>query len=123
LEQSRTGDLILFDRGYPAFWLYALLASKQRAFCMRAKTGLDLNIKAFLQSGQRQALVTFTPNRLAEEACRIRQDFHAKQVAHNLTALRAARGNDPAAYSRLTGAMCAKHQGVSSGSTLHAQGQ
>jgi len=72
LEQSRTGDLTLFDRGYPAFWLYALLASKQRAFCMRAKTRLDLNIKAFLQSGQRQALVTFTPNRLAEEACRER---------------------------------------------------
>jgi hypothetical protein len=72
LEQARAGDLILFDRGYPAFWLYALLASKQRAFCMRAKTKLDLNIKAFLQSGQRQALVTFTPNRLAEDACRER---------------------------------------------------
>lgn len=72
LEQAREGDLILFDRGYPAFWLYALLASKQLAFCMRAKTRLDSNIKAFLHSGQRQARVTFTPNRLAESSCRER---------------------------------------------------
>ena len=72
LQQSCTEDLILLDRGYPAFWLYALLTSKQRAFCMRAKTKLDLNIKAFVHSGQRQAVVTFSPNRLAEEACRER---------------------------------------------------
>ncbi len=73
LEQARAGDLILFDRGYPAFWLYALLASKQRAFCMRAKTKLDSNIKAFLHSGQTQAVVTFSPNRLAECSCRERE--------------------------------------------------
>lgn len=70
LEQAHTGDLVLFDRGYPAFWLYALLASKQLAFCMRAKTKLDLNIKSFLQEGRKQAIVTFSPNRLAQSSCR-----------------------------------------------------
>lgn len=69
LEQARVGDLVLFDRGYPAFWLYALLASKQLAFCMRAKTKLDLNIKAFLQGGKKQAIVTFSPNRHAQCSC------------------------------------------------------
>ena len=29
LEQARAGDLILFERGYPAFWLYALQLARR----------------------------------------------------------------------------------------------
>ena len=45
LLQARPNDLILLDRGYPAFWFYRLLEQHKLAFCMRAKTRLDLNIK------------------------------------------------------------------------------
>jgi len=32
---TRVDDLILYDRGNPAFWLFALPALAQRDFCMR----------------------------------------------------------------------------------------
>jgi len=35
LEQTQVDDLLLYDRGYPAFWLYALHQAQGRAFCMR----------------------------------------------------------------------------------------
>lgn len=39
LERSLENDLILYDRGYPAFWLYAWHRQHQRAFCMRRPRG------------------------------------------------------------------------------------
>lgn len=160
LDHAQKNDLILFDRGYPAFWLYALLQQKQLAFCMRAKTRQDIFVRTFLRSRKQQAVIELAPNREALIHCQthklpvvpirlrlvrvklktetevlitnlldsedypasvfkdlyhqrwqieeqykrqkqwlgienftgrsvhvIRQDFHAKQVAHNLTAM------------------------------------
>jgi hypothetical protein len=39
--------LILYDRGYPGFWLYALHKKLEQAFCMRTKTNQCLMVKAF----------------------------------------------------------------------------
>ncbi|MGB0714075.1 MAG: hypothetical protein ACPGUC_11015 [Gammaproteobacteria bacterium] len=36
LERSQPNDLILYDRGYGAFWFYALHRRLQRAFCIRS---------------------------------------------------------------------------------------
>jgi len=35
LAATRANDLILYDRGYPAFWLFALHHQEQRCFCAR----------------------------------------------------------------------------------------
>ncbi len=32
LEQTRVDDLLLYDRGYPAFWLYALHQARGAGF-------------------------------------------------------------------------------------------
>ena len=42
LQFSNDSDLVLFDRGYVAFWLYAYLLKHNISFCMRAKTDVWL---------------------------------------------------------------------------------
>jgi hypothetical protein len=73
LQQSQSNDMVLCDRGYPAFWLYALLEQHKLAFCMRAKTKLDLTIKKFLRSRKSQAIIDLTPNKIATKQCHEKQ--------------------------------------------------
>jgi len=69
LAFSQENDLVLFDRGYVAFWLYARLLKQNIKFCMRAKTHQDLLIKDFVRSGKREAVVTFHPNKPSIKTC------------------------------------------------------
>lgn len=69
LQFSRVHDLVLFDRGYVAFWLYAYLLQRNISFCMRAKSNQDLLIKAFVKSGKKEAIVTFNPNKPSIKTC------------------------------------------------------
>ena len=73
LISAQPNDLILFDRGYPAFWLYSLLQQRKLAFCMRAKTKLDLSIRKFLRSRKKQAIIEVAPTNQAILQCNERQ--------------------------------------------------
>jgi hypothetical protein len=53
----KANDLILPDRGYPAFWLFTLILSKQADFCARVSSHWK-EIKAFVQSGQKEAVIS-----------------------------------------------------------------
>jgi len=70
LQFAQKNDLILFDRGYVAFWLYAYLSQHNVRFCMRAKTNQSLLVKAFVKSGKSEAIVTFHPNRPSIQTCK-----------------------------------------------------
>ncbi len=69
LQFSDKNDLVLFDRGYVAFWLYAYLLEKNISFCMRAKTNQSLVIKDFVKSGKKEAIVTFEANKPSIKTC------------------------------------------------------
>jgi hypothetical protein len=56
-------DLLLYDRGYPAFRLFVLHLVEQRQFCARVSATFSNEVKAFLASGARSALVTCSPAR------------------------------------------------------------
>lgn len=73
LLQAQANDLILFDRGYPGFSLYALLEQQKLAFCMRAKTKLDIPVRDFLRSRKKQTTVTFSPSQKAINQCEEKQ--------------------------------------------------
>lgn len=60
LDHLAADDLLVLDRGYPAYWLFGLLAQRQRHFCMRVETSWPA-IRAFLRSGQDDAVVTIKP--------------------------------------------------------------
>jgi hypothetical protein len=54
------GDLLLLDRGYPCYWLFFLLKSRGVEWCARLKSGWWVDVRKFVESGEKEALVTFT---------------------------------------------------------------
>ncbi|MEM7018901.1 MAG: IS4 family transposase, partial [Pseudomonadota bacterium] len=70
LAHAGEHDLILFDRGYPAFWLFCELLHRRLAFCMRAKTGLEKIYGEFSASGESERLVEIHPNKRSIRQCR-----------------------------------------------------
>ena len=70
LNYSQSRDLSILDRGYNAFWLYALYEAKNRTFCMRAKINRGKQYKAFADSGEAQTIITLTPNKKSVEQCK-----------------------------------------------------
>jgi hypothetical protein len=46
MQHATQNDLVIYDRGYPAFWLYAFHIKQKSFFCMREKTKQSLVVKA-----------------------------------------------------------------------------
>lgn len=59
LRHAQQGDLILYDRGYPALWLFKMHLQKQVEFCVRTKLDYSNEIEAFVKSRRRDAIVAF----------------------------------------------------------------
>ena len=69
LNYAKPNDLSVLDRGYNAFWLYALYGAKNLFFCMRAKINSGLLYKQFAESGKAQTVITLEPNKRSVEQC------------------------------------------------------
>lgn len=69
LAVSAETDLVLYDRGYNAFWMYAYHRKLARPFCMRARVSRDNLARTFVASGEPEAIVTYTPNRISRRQC------------------------------------------------------
>ena len=59
LEHTDEGDLVLYDRGYPATWLFILHQQKNIHFCARVPLDFSNIIKEFIHSGECDVQVTF----------------------------------------------------------------
>lgn len=66
------GDLVLLDRGYPAFWLFAGIRQRQADFCARLSVSDWTVAKRFVGSGQAAQWVTLSPSAEARQACQAR---------------------------------------------------
>ena len=66
----RPMDLVLLDRGYPAFWLFKLIAATGSHFCARISDKLWSQVKAFTLSKAKDDVVTFHPTWQSRKACR-----------------------------------------------------
>ena len=67
-------DLILMDRGYPAWWLFALILSMNAHFCARISKKWKI-IRAFLESGEKQRLIHLpAPNSSVNTLCQMGLD-------------------------------------------------
>lgn len=58
IESARTGDLILYDRGYPAIWLFILHIQRNIDFCARANTDSNV-VREFIRTGKLEAIEEF----------------------------------------------------------------
>jgi hypothetical protein len=54
--QLMPNDLVLLDRGYPAWWLFALIKSMNADFCARISTRWKV-VQTFIASGKKEAIV------------------------------------------------------------------
>lgn len=70
LQVAQPNDLSILDRGYNAFWLYALFAANKLPFCMRAKINRGKLYKAFAESGRVEETIILKPNKRSVEQCR-----------------------------------------------------
>lgn len=59
LECAGRDDLVLYDRGYPATWLFILHKQQNIHFCARVPLDFSNIIKDFVNSGKYDDLVTF----------------------------------------------------------------
>lgn len=59
LAQVRPDDLLLLDRGFPSYWLFAWLIQHQRHFCMRVRDGWAGmgQLATFFQSQAMEAVI------------------------------------------------------------------
>lgn len=69
LDASDEGDLIVYDRGYPSFWLSAAHREHARPWCMRVTETFNCEVIQFLDSGKKQQIVDFYPNHKAARKC------------------------------------------------------
>lgn len=69
LAAIRADDLLLYDRGYPAFWLFAAHGVEQRHFCARVPRTFCAEVAAFAADSARSAAVSLKPGEEARRQC------------------------------------------------------
>ena len=65
----KSNDLILLDRGYPAFWLFKLAMSWDAQFCARISYKKWKSVKRFYESGKKEQIVKIKPSALSNRKC------------------------------------------------------
>jgi hypothetical protein len=60
---ARKGDLILYDRGYPAYWLFAYHMQQGLHYCARASSTANKYVKAFIASGEAETRIMYNPDK------------------------------------------------------------
>lgn len=71
-QQVTAEDLVLLDRGYPAFWLFVLIRQQHAHFCARMSLGKWTIVTDFIASGKREQIVPLQPCYNARNACQER---------------------------------------------------
>lgn len=65
----KSGDLVLLDQGYPAFWLFVLLLEQKTHFCARITLEGWQIVEQFVATGLDEQIVTLNPGDHARNAC------------------------------------------------------
>jgi hypothetical protein len=68
-QQLNKDDLVLLDRGYPAFWVFAAIGAKGANFCARMSLTEWKVVAQFVASGRAEQRVCLRPGYEARKAC------------------------------------------------------
>ena len=71
LDSIATGSLLLLDRGFPAFWVFAALNARSIHWCARMPSGWSV-VDNFLAAGKEDAVVTLTASNKMIKECKAR---------------------------------------------------
>lgn len=70
LNQLTPQDLLVLDRGFPAFWVFAALYQRQQPFCVRLDNNGFAFVNKFLRSRKDDSLITMPPSYEAKKRCK-----------------------------------------------------
>ena len=70
LHYSTDNDLVLYDRGYGGFPLYAYHRQANKKFCARVKANQLKIAQSFVESGAKQQIVTLEPSKYSMDQCK-----------------------------------------------------
>lgn len=84
-EHLTDKDLVLLDRGYPAFWLFKLILSRNAHFCSRISIKKWKIIRKFIKSGKREQIVSVEAPVTSIDAC---QKHHLTTIPMRLRLMR-----------------------------------
>jgi hypothetical protein len=62
-------DLVLLDRGYPAFWIFNLIISKDAQFCVRISVKKRKIVRKFIKSGKQNQVISLEAKKTSLIAC------------------------------------------------------
>jgi hypothetical protein len=68
-EHLTSTDLVLLDRGYPAYWIFKRIRSTGAHFCARLSVDNWTSVREFAQSGQTDAIVTLSLPQPSRKLC------------------------------------------------------
>ena len=69
LEERQSDDLLLYDRGFPAFALFALHQAKSLPTCMRLQRNYHPEVKQFIEDNVVEREITFQPTKKMCQDC------------------------------------------------------
>lgn len=69
LDRLRKNDLLLLDRGFPAYWVFSAILSQGTNFLCRLPIGKWKIAKELLTSGQKEQLITLKADSKNRETC------------------------------------------------------
>jgi hypothetical protein len=72
MAKAGPGDLVLLDRGYPAFWLFVLIRQQGADFCARMPLGIWGEVDRFIASGLNDQIIDLSPCPTAVTDCQAR---------------------------------------------------
>jgi hypothetical protein len=107
LPRAQAGDLVLYDRGFPSFYLLALHASVGVDYCMRTPIGRFKAVAEFLASGAPEQWVTLAPSYRARQEC-LRDGLHASPLRVRLIRIELPSGETEVVMTSLGNAIAAR---------------
>lgn len=102
LEKVNIGDLLLTDRGYPSIALMFLLVAKGVHFCMRMKEDWWLSVKEFVESKEKERIVTFNLPKKNHELLKEYPEMFNKSIQCRLIRIDLGEGETEVLCTSLT---------------------
>jgi len=102
LEKVKPGDLLLLDRGYPSIAILFLLMAKGIEFCIRMKEDWWLSVKDFMESGERERIISFKLPKKDRKLLTVYPEMINKEIRCRLVCVELENGEKEVLCTSLT---------------------
>ena len=91
LKVTEDNDLLLYDRGYYAYWFVLLHVLRKRKFCFRLKSNACKQVKDFISSGKKQTIIVLNPTKAMRQKAKDK-NLESVEVKVRLVRIKTPKG-------------------------------